>query len=185
MYPIETERLILRQWQNQDYSKFAEINADKEVMRHFPSTYDRQQSDASIERFKRSINQHKFGFFAAQAKVDDEFIGFVGLNRVTENLPFFPAIEIGWRLAQRYWGYGYASEGARACLDYAFTSLAASEVVSMTPVSNLNSEKVMQRIGMRNSNDNFLHPAIDINNPLSEHVLYRITSDEWQQAGEA
>ena len=183
MNPIQTKRLILRQWKDTDRAEFAALNADPEVMKYFPNTYDRIQSDQSVDRFVQSIESNRFGFFAAELKESKAFIGFVGLNRVPEYLPFAPAIEIGWRLAQQFWGQGLASEGATACLEYGFRKLAIEDVVSMTPSTNLKSEKLMQRIGMRNSKQNFIHPTIVPKSSLAEHVLYRINKRDWLDIG--
>lgn len=179
MQPIETKRLVLRQWKNTDRAEFAALNADPEVMRYFPSTYDRTQSDQSIDRFVKSIESNRFGFFAAELKESRAFIGFIGLNQVPEQLLFAPAIEIGWRLAQQFWGQGLASEGATACLEYGFKTLAVDEIISMTPCTNIKSEKLMQRIGMRNSEQNFIHPIIAPDSSLAEHLLYRISKKDW------
>lgn len=179
MKPLETERLILRQWRDNDRVEFAALNADPVVMKYFPSTYDRIQSDASIDRFIKSIENKHLGFFAAELKISKELIGFIGLKEVPDNLPFAPAIEIGWRLAQQFWGQGLASEGALACLEYGFKTLGIESVVSMTPCTNLKSERLMQRIGMCNSKQNFIHPTITPNGSLAEHVLYRINKKDW------
>ena len=94
-------------------------------------------------------------------------------------LPFSPCVEIGWRLAKTDWSKGYASEAAKAALDYAFTGLQLDEVLSFTSVTNLPSAAVMKRIGMTNTHRNFMHPDIEAGHPLCEHVLYRADRSEW------
>ena len=74
----------------------------------------------------------------------------------------------------------YPTEAARAVLDFAFTELALEDVVSFTAVINQRSQLVMQRLGMTDTQDNFSHPMLDANHPLAEHVLYKITRQEWQ-----
>jgi len=107
------------------------------------------------------------------------FIGFVGLHVPTAELPCSPSVEIGWRFAKAFWGQGYASEAARVALEYAFTQLDLATVVSFTGVSNVPSEAVMKRIGMRKTQQNFMHPSVPHSNPLCEHLLYQIDRDDW------
>jgi len=176
---VETNRLILRQWRESDKLLFAAINADVKVMEHFPSTLSSKQSDASVARFSQQIEGQGWGFWAAEHRDTGEFIGFIGINYVADGLPFAPCVDIGWRLARAHWGAGFATEGAAASLKFAFTQTGIKEVVSMTPTTNLASENVMRKLGMRNSHQNFNHPALDPGHALAEHVLYTITRDQW------
>ena len=177
---VETDRLILRQWKDSDYANFALLTASQAVMKYFPNTLTKEQSNAGVDLGKSSIESKGYGFWAAELKHTKEFIGFIGINDPGDSMPFSPCIEIGWRLAQKFWGRGLASEGARASLQFAFTKLGLSEIVSFTPVLNHNSEKVMQRIGMLNTTQNFLHPGLNKDHELAEHLLYKITLDQWQ-----
>lgn len=179
MTNLNTERLLLRQWQQSDYQPFAELNASARVMAHFPSTLSRAESDEAADRYTDFIEQHGWGFWAAELKETGEFIGFIGISSPALKLPFSPCIEIGWRLSERFWGFGYATEGALASLEYAFTHVDTDEVVSMTTTTNTNSEKVMQRIGMQNSHENFLYPTMDPEHELAEHLLYKISRQQW------
>jgi RimJ/RimL family protein N-acetyltransferase len=148
-------------------------------MEYFPSTLNRASSDALVDRLRDSINDNSWGFLAADIKETAEFIGFIGINQPAQPLPFSPCVDIGWRLARQFWGKGYASEGARACLKFAFEELALSEIVSMTPVLNHPSKKVMQRIGMRDTEQNFNYLDLPEGHKLAEHVLYKITDEQW------
>ena len=179
MIYIETERLILRQWKAEDKEPFAKLNADAEVMRYFPETLTKNESDAGVDRFYNSIEENGWGFWAVEIKSTQEFIGFVGINSPAVELPFTPCIEVGWRLAKQFWLKGYATEAAKASLDFAFHKLNLREVVSMTPTSNKPSWSVMLKIGMYDSGENFNYPGIKYDDPLLEHVLYKITSEEW------
>jgi ribosomal-protein-alanine N-acetyltransferase len=110
-----------------------------------------------------------------------EFIGFVGLAAPRFDTAFTPCVEIGWRLAHRHWGSGFAPEGAAAALDWGFSQLAlpGDEIVSFTSATNLNSQRVMQKLGMhRDPADDFDHPLV-ADGPLRRHVLYRITRSQW------
>jgi RimJ/RimL family protein N-acetyltransferase len=101
-------------------------------------------------------------------------IGAIGLSRVRE-LPFAPAVEIGWRLAPAYWGRGYATEAARAVLDDGFGRLGLAEIVAFTVPANRRSWRVMERLGMtRDSADDFDRPRFPEGHPLRRNVLYRI-----------
>ena len=88
---------------------------------------------------------------------------------------FTPCVEVGWRLARALWGQGYATEAARASVEFAFTRLALDEIVSMTVPANLRSRRVMKRLGLsRNAADDFMHPLLPEGDPLRPHVLYRL-----------
>ena len=180
---IETERLYLRQWQASDFAIFAEMNADPEVMKYFPKLLSATMSDVIANKCQQLIKDNGWGFWAVSLKDCSEqihaFIGFVGLNQTHADLHFAPCVEIAWRLRKEFWGQGYATEAARASLTFAFTELVLDEVVAFTAVINQRSQLIMERIGMTDTQDNFYHPALDANHPLAEHVLYKITRQQW------
>lgn len=176
---IETDRLYLRQWQKTDFKPFAEMNANKEVMEYFPKLLSVKESDAMALKCQALIEEKGWGFWAASLKDNDMFIGFVGLHQPQYDFPFNPCVEIGWRLRKKFWGYGYATEAANAALKFAFEELKLKEVVSITSCINRRSQLVMERLGMRDTGKNWLHPAIDFSHPLAEHVLYKITQKDW------
>jgi len=166
---IRTERLVLRQWRNEDREPFAALNADPIVMEHFPSTMTREASDAFVDFNIAKIAERGWGLWAVEA--DGQFIGFVGLNEPR----FRPGVEIGWRLAREAWGHGYATEAAQAVLAFAFGELELDEVISFTSTTNVRSQRVMERIGMtRDPADDFDHPNV-ADERLRRHVLYRVT----------
>ena len=103
---------------------------------------------------------------------DGKFIGYIGLHHTNFETDFCPCIEIGWRLCENSWGRGYATEGARACLDYAFRQLQLPEIYSFTSLPNRRSERVMQKIGLQKIGE-FDHPLVPAGHPLLRHVLYR------------
>jgi RimJ/RimL family protein N-acetyltransferase len=165
---IRTERLVLRQWREEDRDPFAALNADPEVMEHFPSTMTREQSDAFVDFNLTTIRTRGWGLWAVEA--DTEFIGFVGLNEPD----FMPGVEVGWRLARDAWGHGYATEAAHAAIAYGFDELGLQEIVSFTSTTNLRSQRVMQRLGMTHDPaDDFDHPRV-ADPRLRRHVLYRL-----------
>ena len=181
---IATKRLYLRQWQASDRARFAEMNADPKVMAYFPKLLTPALSNTIANKCQKLIEEHGWGFWVVARKdsadKSDDFIGMVGLNNVHANMPFAPAVEIAWRLHRDYWGLGYATEAALAALRYAFEVLELSEVVAFTAVINKRSQKLMQRLGMTDTQDNFYHPMLDADHRLAEHVLYKITRQEWQ-----
>ena len=178
---IETERLILRRWRDADREPFAALCADPEVMRHFPAPLGRAQSDALIDREIDAIERDGFGLWAVERKEGQAFIGFVGLKKVSLNAPVDGEIEIGWRLGRPFWRRGYASEAARAALDWVWRHKDAEQIVSFTAIGNLPSRGVMAKIGMRHAPDlDFDHPALAPDSELLRHVVYRITRAEWE-----
>ena len=181
---IETERLYLRQWQASDFAIFAAMNADPEVMKYFPKLLSAKVSDIIASTCQQLIEDNGWGFWALSLKKgsnkNDAFIGFVGLNQTHADMSFAPCVEIAWRLRKEFWGQGYATEAARASLDFAFTELALDDVVAFTAVINQRSQLLMARIGMTDTQDNFYHPALESNHPLAEHVLYKLNRQQWQ-----
>jgi RimJ/RimL family protein N-acetyltransferase len=172
---VETERLLLRDWQDADSEPFAAINADPRVMEFFPAPLDRTGSDALMTRIRVAIERDGYGLYAAEEKQTGAFIGLVGISKPTFEAPFMPAIEISWRLARISWGQGYASEAAAAVVQHAFTTLGIDALVSFTAEWNRPSRRVMEKIGMTHDpRDDFLHPGLPASHKLAPHVLYRI-----------
>ena len=176
---LETNRLLLRQWQRADYAPFAELNADPNVRRFFPKVQTPEESNADAQIIHDFIARKGWGLWAVELKESAEFIGFVGLFEPTAALPFSPCVEIAWRLRKEHWGSGYATEAGAKALSYAFETLALDEVISMAVVSNAPSIAVMTRLGLQDAKQNFAHPDIPLEHELSEHVLYKITREQW------
>ncbi|HAC63527.1 MAG TPA: GNAT family N-acetyltransferase [Cyanothece sp. UBA12306] len=173
---LQTQRLILRRWKSSDYKPFAQINADAEVMKYFPAVLSKQESNQLIERIENHHQMHQFGLWAVEEKTTSAFIGFVGLNVPSFSAHFTPTVEIGWRLARPFWGQGYATEGAKAAINYGFEVVKLPSIVSFTSQLNLRSIAVMQRLGMTyNPAWDFDHPRLPSGHPLQRHVLYRVT----------
>ena len=179
-----TERLIMRQWKDEDVIPYAQLNADVNVMRYFPTTLSKQQSDAQREFFRQHITEHGWGFWAVELKETGQFIGFVGLlgNDESSGLPNTPHIEIGWRLSSEFWGFGYATEAAQKALEFAFETLLATSIYSFTALQNEPSRRVMQKIGMENTNQDFKHPKLPAGHSLERHCLYKITKEQWYES---
>jgi len=179
---LETERLRLRQWRPSDFEPFAGLNADPQVMEFFPSTLEREASDAMLSRLQSLISERGWGLWAAETRGANEFIGLIGLHVPSAPLPFAPCVEIGWRLAKAHWGKGYATEGARAALRIGFEQLGLQEIVSFTAVINIRSRAVMERLAMQ-KDGTFEHPNVPEGSPLRLHCLYRLTRTRWEEQG--
>ena len=172
---LHTTRLLLRCWRPDDLPAFAAINADPRVMEFLGEPLTREQSDAMADRIVAKIAQQGFGFWAVEVPGVAPLIGFVGLDVPTFEAPFTPTVEIGWRLDSAYWGRGYATEAARAVLDFGFDVAGLEEIVAFTTVRNERSRRVMDRLGMsHDAADDFDHPSLAADNPLRPHVLYRV-----------
>ncbi len=165
---------MLRRWRESDLDPFADLNADPAVMEYFPAPLDRAASD-DLARVADSRVAAGCGLWAVEVPGVAPFIGFIGLNPVTYETPFTPAVEVGWRLARTGWGRGYAPEGARAAVADGFGRLGLEEIVSFTAAGNSRSRRVMERIGMtRDEGGDFDHPRIPVGHRLRRHVLYRL-----------
>ena len=171
---METERLLLREWKENDFEIFAALNADPEVMEFFPRTLTREESDSLGRKLCAEVKTHGWGPWAVELKSTGQFIGVVGLQKTESGLPFSPCVEVAWRLAKQYWGNGYASEAAIASLAYAAKVLKLAQVVSFTAVVNERSQAVMRKIGMYTDGYEFDHPKVPAGDQLCRHVLYKI-----------
>jgi RimJ/RimL family protein N-acetyltransferase len=175
---IVTPRLRLRRWRSEDLEPFAALNADPEVMEHFPSTLSRDQTAEIMAWIAKHYELHGYGVWAVEVPGQAPFIGYIGLAVPSFQASFTPCVEIGWRLARPWWGQGLATEGAQAALAYGFENLSLPEIVSFTVPGNVRSRRVMEKLGMRYSDD-FEHPRIEAGHPLSRHMLYRLPRAEW------
>ena len=149
-------------------------------MRYFPATMTRQASDRLASLIDADLERRGWGLWALEERATGRFVGFTGLERAAFEAPFTPAVEIGWRLARAAWGWGFATEAARAATDFAFGELGLDELVAYTAVGNARSRAVMRRLGMRHDEgDDFDHPHV-ADGELCRHVLYRLTASRWQ-----
>lgn len=171
MIHIETPRLRLRDWHQQDLSLFRRMNADEAVMRYFPGTLSAAASDSMYRAIADEHTRFGYGLYAVELKESASFIGFIGFHRAAFDADFTPCTEIGWRLAKESWGKGYATEGAAACLAHGFNKLGLQDVYSFTAAINTPSKNVMVKIGM-DFVKQFDHPRVEADSPLKTHDLY-------------
>lgn len=177
---LETNRLILRVFEERDIDAMTLINQDPAVCEFLAGIGNYEKTVATIHRIIKQHHDHGFSLYAVELKSTGEMIGWCGLFVHSFQAHFMPAVEIGWRLASHQWGYGYATEAAKAVLAYAFETLKLKEVVSFTVVDNIRSRRVMKKIGLQhNPADDFDHPDLEKTHPLRRHVLYRISNIGW------
>lgn len=174
---LETARLVLRPWEDRDREPLAWIMGDPQVRRFYPRLLTPEETGAEIDAARIKAAAAGFHFQAAEAKADGALVGLLGLGIIPDDMraaiPRHPEVEIGWVLAERFWGQGLAPEGAAAWLDHAW-ALGLPEVVAFTAAINLPSRRVMEKLGMRRDPaDDFDHPRIAADHPLRRHVVYR------------
>ncbi len=173
MVQLETQRLIMRQWCDDDIKPFAAMNQDARIMEFFPFVLNGEESAQMIEIFCERMQQPGFLYLPVIEKATGSFIGMVNLTPVAFEAHFTPAFEIGWRLAFDFWGKGYATEAAKGLIEYGFSELNLGEIVSFTVIGNKRSSAVMERLGMTYEGE-FDHPGLPPENPLRRHALYQI-----------
>lgn len=176
-YLFKSKRLGFRNWVKEDLEEFAKINADSNVMEYFPSTLSKQESAEFLERLQKHFTIKGYTYFATELLHNGEFIGFIGLAYQTYETDFTPATDIGWRLKKEVWGNGYATEGAKRCLEFAFCEVGLDKVVAICTVNNNNSEKVMQKIGMAKQGE-FKHPKLSEYPEFEYCVCYEIENKQ-------
>jgi RimJ/RimL family protein N-acetyltransferase len=172
---LETERLRLRGWRDDDLDMLAGINADPEVMRYIMdgSVRDRRQSADGLRKMRRDWDARGFGLFAVETRATGTLVGWAGLS-VPEFLPeILPAVEIGWRLGRAHWGLGYATEAAAAALRFGFGECGLERIVSIRHVDNERSRRVMEKIGLRYEFDTVV-PGHE--QPVAVHAINRAGS---------
>jgi RimJ/RimL family protein N-acetyltransferase len=172
---IQTQRLLLRRWRQEDREPFYRLNSDPRVMEFMPACLTRPESDLLVDRITEHFRTHEFGLYAAETREDRAFIGFIGLSVPSFEASFTPCVEIGWRLSADHWGRGLATDGARAVVKHAFGKLGLDEIVSFTVPGNTRSRRVMEKIGMtHDASEDFDHPNLPEGHPLRRHVLSRL-----------
>lgn len=158
-YIFTSERLGFRCWLKEDLEAFAALNADREVMEHFPKPLTKSETASFIQRLQKHQAVRGYCYYAVELIHSGELIGFIGLAYQDFEAEFTPATDIGWRLKKAAWGKGYATEGAKRCLDYAFNELKLENIIAIFPIRNYRSEHVMKKIGMTKMGT-FEHPRL-------------------------
>jgi RimJ/RimL family protein N-acetyltransferase len=145
---LETERLLLRPFRRTDIDDYAALNADPEVLRYFGSNaepWDRGRSWRHLAFLIGHWELGDAGMWAVEHRETGAFVGMAGFAAPEG----WPGFELAGALARRWWGQGYATEGGRAALAYAFNVLAKDHVISLIAPENQASIRVAERIGER------------------------------------
>jgi RimJ/RimL family protein N-acetyltransferase len=172
---IETARLILRRWQDCDRAPFHAMGNDPRVMAFLGASQSLDDVDAGIKRQNDFIDRLGHGFWAIERRSDHEFLGFCGIKPGAFGTPIENLPEIGWRLAARHWGQGYAKEAALASLAWGWENLADDAIWAITVPANVRSWGLMERIGMTRRHDlDFDFPGFSLDHPLRRHISYMI-----------
>lgn len=173
-YLFTSERLGFRAWNDDDLEEFAKLNADPDVMEHFPNILRFEESEDFLKRLHLHFQKYGYQYFAVEILENAELIGFIGMAHQTYDSEFTPNTDLGWRLKKSAWGKGYATEGAKRCIEYAFNELGLEKLIATCTENNIKSEKVMQKIGMKKKG-NFLHPKLVEYPSLQKCVCYEIS----------
>lgn len=179
---LETERLILRRFREDDLEAWLAHLNTSEVRAHLGGVVSDDEMAAKFARNKDSWDDGKGGWLAIERKADGEFLGYCGFGPITtEAAPpdLRGTTEIGWTLRADCWGQGYATEAARGVLAMAFEGFGLPLVCSQTSEANRGSWRVMERLGMERAEgldyDDPAYPPEE--NPTK---VYRLTREAWE-----
>ena len=169
---IETARLRLRKFTPDDLNDLSAIRADPEVMRYIGSGKPEsiEQVRTTLNKFLAHWGQHGFGRWAVVYKEANRLIGWCGLSYL-ENTG---EVEIGYGIANSYWGKGLTSEAATASINYGFVELGLDRIVAVAWPNNVTSRRIMDRLGMKYIKMAYYYHA--------EVVYYAISRDEYRMA---
>ena len=172
-YLFTSERLGFRNWEQKDFNDLYELCSNEKVMEYFPSALSEEDTQSFLDRLITHYNIRGYNYFVVELLETSEIIGFTGLAYQDWDSEFTPAIDIGWRLKTSAWGKGYATEGAKECLNFAKEVLGLSEVISTCILQNKPSENVMKKIGMTFHRE-FKHPRLKEFPDIERCVCYKI-----------
>ena len=177
----ETERLVLRDWRDEDWEPFWAGTNTPNVMRWLGGVCDFAKREAAQQRLLSYTHDHGHTFWVLERKDDGAILGFCGLKRCNQEGGPIGMMEAGWRLREDAWSKGYAREAAAATFDLAFTRFGADEVIALTVARNEGSWGLMKRLGMRRREDlDFENDDFDPDNPVI--IVYSIDQAEWATA---
>lgn len=179
---IETERLRMRSWRDDDVAPFQAICSDPDVMATLGPPLDLAATAARIAWMREHEARYGHCFWALERRADARLVGWCGIIR-GDMAPVADKVEIGWRLARDCWGVGFASEAARGATAWSFANLPDDEIRAITWRGNVRSRAVMERLGMRYCVDlDFDHPKLAEEDSLRPHVTYSLSRSTWTNA---
>jgi RimJ/RimL family protein N-acetyltransferase len=172
-HTIETARVYLRPFTFDDLDAFSVIGSDPDVMRYIGAgkPLSREETQARLSGIIEHRKKHGFGVWAAVDRSNGALMGYCGLQFLDNT----SEVEVGYRLARRFWGMGLASEAARASLRYGFGELGLDRIVAVVQPGNIASQRVLEKIGLT-----YVKNARFYN---SEVKYYAITREEYQRDG--
>lgn len=179
-YLFTSERLGFRNWTKNDLTAFGKMNADLDVMTHFPKPLSKNETSEFMIRLQKHYKKYGYTYFATEILKTGELIGFIGLAFQDYETKFTPATDIGWRLKKSSWGNGYATEGAKRCLDFGFNEIKLKRIIATCTLDNSNSENVMKKIGMEKVGV-LKHPRLKEYPDFEKCTCYEIAYSEWQK----
>jgi len=170
---LRTARLELRPLTASDLDLVHDLSRDPRVMARLGGPLLAAESGAWLDRQLAHFREHGYGRYVVTREA--RVVGLVGLSRTDFDGAIVNGVEIAWRLAFEHWGYGYATEAARAAIEEGFSDFDLEEVIAVTSVDHSRSRAVMERLGMIHSpSDSFDHPRLPVGDPLRRHVVYRL-----------
>lgn len=174
---IETPRLILRPWREADKPVFEAIINTPAMMEHFGGVWPTGGHDALIDMQIAKQARDGHCMWAVEHRSDGALIGICGV-RIADHyidLPITGELEIGWRIAQPFWGRGIAREAAEASIGWGWANTAAPRIAAWTTIENRRSRGLMERLGMaRRADLDFVHPRFEPGNPFGAMIVYTI-----------
>lgn len=178
-YLFKTERLGIRNWRESDFPEFAKMGKDEKVMQYFPSLLSEKQTMDLMERMRNKLEEKGYGYLPVEILDNQEFIGMIGMSDQKYDIKLEQSgevlsefVDIGWRLKTAAWGKGYATEGARAWMDYGFEKMKFETIYSVAPVINVPSQNVMEKLGFEKIGA-FNHPKIQPAHPTRKCALFK------------
>lgn len=181
---LETPRLALRDWRDEDWDEFFRVTNTPAVMRWLGGVLDEQGQEKQRERVERCAERNGFCFWLVERKEDGAVLGFCGLKRAdAPGSTITDEFEIGWRLREDAWGQGYAREAAEAALAAAFALFGAQQVYALTVDDNAPSWGLMRRLGMQRRAD-LDYADTRYEPPWRDTIVYAIDRAAWEASGE-
>lgn len=178
---LQTERLRLHAWGEDDGERFAAVCNTPAVMRWLGGLLSPDKLAAAIDRYTRWQDERGFTFWVVRRKADDAWLGFCGLKLADAiDSPIGGEMEIGWRLGEEAWGQGHAHEAATASLGFAFDTLRAPRIVAVTVPGNRPSWTLMERLGMQPAPE-LDHVDTRFGGALTPAIVYAITREQWDE----
>jgi RimJ/RimL family protein N-acetyltransferase len=175
---IETSRLVLRPWREDDLAEFARVTNTPAVMEFLGGVQEPEALRASCARAIASQAERGFCFWIVERRSDNALLGFCGL-KIGNEAPIVGEVEIGWRLREDAWRQGFAREAATASLEWAWRNLSCGRVFAITVRDNARSWGLMERLGMLRQTDlDFEHSALPPGHPCRPHITYAIARPE-------